>query len=139
VSGTVQFFYAWNPTVGANHQVNFGVGVGSYVYLFAAFSDVQTISDPFETSSDSTHSGTTIQPGSVTPSATGDLLISSVGSQFGAGFTASIDSGFSLVPSSQTELKLAYLNALSTSPTDPTWTLNTSQSYGANIAVFAHA
>ena len=82
VSGqhTGQIFYAANPIVGSGHTFTM---TGSSIFasmIVGAFSGIVT-SSPFDVENGATlaGSGTTLQPGSVTPSVSGALIVSGFG------------------------------------------------------------
>jgi hypothetical protein len=85
---------------------------------------------------------TTVQPGSVTPVETGDLVVTACAGAGGTtGLTASIDTGFAtpkILSATGSALNIAasYLVATSTSAVNPTWTFSQSESWVCAIAVF---
>ncbi|MEY5098927.1 MAG: hypothetical protein RJA36_1646 [Pseudomonadota bacterium] len=91
--GTVRLYYCYSPTVGAGHTFT-ASGTGIYTTIGAiAFSGAA--SSPFDQQSTNyaSTSGTTIQPGSITPTEDGEVIVSAT--EFGSGATSStIDSSF---------------------------------------------
>lgn len=85
-------FYAWNPVVGASHT--FTTGLGTYpASEILAFSGVLASSNPTDQSNSATNpSSLTIQPGSITPSQNGSLIIAHLALDYTSP-TPSINSG----------------------------------------------
>lgn len=86
------YWYSYNATCGAGHTVTvsstFAAGI-----VFAAFSGIQSSSDPFDVqngATDNTTTATSLQPGSITPSVNGELLILSFGTNSGAASGANL-------------------------------------------------
>jgi len=82
---------------------------------------------------------TTVQPGSVTPTASGELIITGIG--YGAGTSASVDSGFntplnSAPGSHSTGGAMAYLVQAVAAAINPTWTVGAADKCTAVIATF---
>jgi hypothetical protein len=144
-------FYAFNPTVGANHYfleddrtIN-NAGDGSS-FAVAAFSGMKTSSDPFvqDTIGTQVSSGTTVQANSLTPT-THNLVLTLV---TGLNLTGpeAVDSGFTVTDSYQTgsgrysPIGMAYLVAPNASALQPTWTLGAigNRAYATQYE-FAHA
>jgi hypothetical protein len=132
--------YAWNKGAGAlstgtGHTITIQDSAASgTAYTFMAFWGIQTVSDPSygTTNSASITTGTTVQPGIVTPSI-GDLVIASLGHYPGgvSGYTATVDSSYT-IPCGNTGAAGsgpyadnwgAYIIAPSGSDLDPTWTV----------------
>lgn len=148
-------FYAWNARTGPNHSITAtatGTGMSAVNLPLAvfAFANVATGSDPFVSGTDLTATtyptpGTSVQPGSVTPS-TEDLIFT--GYDNDSGVIANINSGFTPMV---TALTLpgggtvnnpigAFLIAPNGSAVNPTWTYASPDSYpAARIAVFRAA
>jgi len=76
VAGYVKIFYAYNAIVGTNHT--FSCNSQSFIGITAsAYSGVLSTSDPLDTSNGNTITGSNIiQTGGITPSQTGELVIS---------------------------------------------------------------
>lgn len=137
-SGCSRLFYSVNPAVGIGHTFTY---TGSFPAIeVAAFSGVATIS-PFDQQNGFTSGSsfvTATQPGSITPSVSGSLIIvdASFGSVFG---TPTIDSGFTVletVPETSSYGGiLAYLIQSVAAPVNPTITAGSSKTT-AGIASF---
>ena len=147
-----QILYVARPIVGPGHTFtahdSSASGTGISVM---AFSGVRAIA-PFESGTDkqaNSTPGSTVQPGSVSPADTGDLIVTGLGvyTNFGTIPTASIDSGFSIADtlargsgSLPASCWSAFLGATSASPINPTWTSSLSKpNIGSVIGVFKHS
>lgn len=148
----VQLWYTWDHggtplSVGTGHTFTGTVtGSGFPFAVFTCYGGTQTSSDPFDvqnTGGTGASTGTSTQPGSVTPGAINELLVTTVsGYVETSGF--SINSGFTI--SSQSPLvggtnfagAQAYLVETSIVAQNPTWTLSSGipQVMGASIATF---
>lgn len=133
-------YYVVNPTVGTGHTFTTS-GASSYcVAGIEAWSGGDTTS-PFDVENGNalTGSHTTIQPGSVTPSQNGSLIVSSFGGDRFAS-SISIDSGFTTtevdngVGGTNIGGALAYLVQGSAAAINPTWSYAAS-TYGAAAAI----
>lgn len=88
-------YYAWNPTVGTGHTFTVDPSAVFPTICVMAFDGVQTASDPLDQqASNSGNANASLQPGSVTPSVNGELLISGIGLGSSSGWA--IDSGFTI-------------------------------------------
>jgi hypothetical protein len=142
----IRLCYVYNPTVGASHQfMAHGNGLAPSIWV-ASFSGTLTTSGVIDTSSQfgTGSNSTTCQPGSITPSAADELIISAwtyynytaAASTINLSFTAE---GFKAGTGSIPAINGAYLVYPSTSAINPTW--STSQSNGGTacaIAAFKH-
>lgn len=81
---------------------------------------------------------TTVQPGSVTPTTNGELIITGIG--YGVGTSASVDSGFTPLNSApgshSTGGAMAYLVQAVAAAINPTWTVGAADKCTAVIATF---
>lgn len=129
-NGQIQIYFCNNPTVGSGHTFTVS-GTSIFASICAAvfsggFSAYEKISGATATSVQ------TIQPGSITPSANGELLITALGEGTGAtGSTSnSIDSSFTITDQihystgSYFGASLAYLVQATAAAVNPTWTTN---------------
>jgi hypothetical protein len=143
-SGSVRLYYAANPTVGAGHTFS-NTGDQYQSIEVAAFSNVKAVA-PFDQESGSgSASGTTRQPGAITPSEDNCLIVTSLLfiSPGGVG-VPTIDSGFTVLET-QTDAtnfagSLAYKVQTSAAPVNPTWSSNVAaERMATSQAVFKHA
>lgn len=140
VSISNRLFYCANPITSATHTFTYN-GTSIFPSLdVSSFSGAAT-SSPFDVENGATGSGTTVQPGTVTPSENGELIVS--GTAFSIIATVSIDS--SLTITNQTNFSaganeggaLAYLVQSTAAAINPTWTSSASQvAFIATIATF---
>lgn len=137
-------YYAKNPTVGAGHTFSTGAGIVPVIYV-AAFSGADTTA-PFDNENGVTGflGVSSQQPGSITPSNNGELVVTGIGlSSNPTSGSITIDSGFTITDSNlyQNAVNfgggLAYLVQGSAAAINPTWswTGNTTE-LSANIASF---
>lgn len=129
-------YYCFNPTVGSGHTFT---GTNNYPLLgVLSFSGADT--SPFDVEAGTTGSGSTIQPGSVTPSTANNIIVSGVGAGMTSG-AISIDGSFT-EPNAEAvgaafQVSCAYLIQTSATAQNPTWTIP-SGGYGSSAgnAVF---
>lgn len=121
-------FYVANPTVGSGHTFSFTTG-GTYASFYAsAFSGVKT-SSPFDQQNQGNSIGTTVQPGSITPSENNELVVTVGQVDANAGTTPTINSSY-IVTDANSGINsqgvgggFAYIVQTSAAATNPTWTL----------------
>lgn len=138
-------YYCLNPIVGSGHTFTIGTSSSQQSMCIAAFSGVKTAS-AFDQQNANTSlvAGTTVQPGSVTPSVANSLVVTMHSAAFiDLGGGVSVDSGFSqtdyvpLVASTSYGTSLAYLVQGAAAAINPTWTDSVSNSFKvATIATF---
>lgn len=121
-------FYVANPTVGSGHTFSFTT-VGTYASFYAdAFSGVKT-SSPFDQQNHGNTVGTTVQPGSITPSENNELIVTVGQVNVNGGSTPTINSGYTVtdanagINSQGVGGGFAYIVQTSAAATNPTWTL----------------
>lgn len=138
----VQQFYCYSPSVGSGHTFSAN-GIGSFPDIaMQAFSGAAASPFDIENANGNT-SSLTLQPGSVTPSVNGELLVTAIMFN-GVGAVASINSSFStpvqVMPVVGTSFGFAqsYKIQGTASAENPTWTLTSTDVNGtaANIATF---
>ena len=145
-NGYAQIWYCYGPTTGTadKYTISESGGVVDYFSInVVAFSGTATTSSVFQSGSDAgatSSSGATIQPGSVTPNATGDLVITLVSSGDSAAPSVSVNDSFTS-QSYQDNGKdmdggLAYLVDGNTNGINPTWTISGDTHLAASIAIF---
>lgn len=150
INGNVQISYAWNPIVSSGHTFTaHDSGNNGTAVSVLAFSNTRILSDPFE-SQNSNHSmpAATVQPGSVTPNSSNDLIITAMGvyTAFAPSPVVSVDSGFTIPDTlgaagsgPANAAWTAYLVAPNGNPVNPTFTsADSSRALSSVIAVFAH-
>lgn len=138
-----QIFYAVNPSVGAAQTFTI-TGAGTFFGAEAAsFSGVATAS-PFDVQNGagSVIAGTSLQPGSITPNASNELLITGVVTESGSG-AHSINSSFTVTDDSAYSggvnegVGMAYLIQGAAAAVNPTWSWSGSANpLVASIAAF---
>jgi hypothetical protein len=145
-----QISYCYSPTVGAGHTFTLtpAAGAGYYsdmeVLAFSNMTAGSTVYQASSTAGNHNTSSATLQPGSVTPANTGDLIITALSTN--EYYTnISINDGFIITDRPEATSQwvagaAAYLVTTSTNAVNPTW--STGQSGGsqsAAIAVFKSA
>lgn len=143
--GFSRLYYCQAPIVGSGH--NFTVaGASSFSgCTVAAFSG--SAASPFDLESGANVSATSIQPGSITPSQDGDLVICGVETNLNTDFNtaAAINGGFTItdrqpsVGSQGFAQGLAYLIQTTAAPANPTWSWTSSFQASSPIACFKAA
>lgn len=124
INGTI--WYVANPTVGSGHTFTCA---GNYIGCsVAAFSGVTTTSPFDQENGAATASATTLQPGSITPSQAGTLVVTGLGVNTATIVPGTIDSGFTVADSwggtvgDSVGMNLAYKVQTSAVAENPTWT-----------------
>ena len=144
--GFGQIHYAYGPSlsVGTNHI--FYVTAQQYQSLeVLAFSGIGAPAvDPFDSENGNNgEAAYTVQPGSVTPTAIGDLIISTVHDGWSTGTAYTINNGFIIGHSSYNggdmSGAIAYKVAEAVEGHNPTWTHTQSCTKSSEIAVFKAA
>jgi hypothetical protein len=127
-----QLFYCVNPIVGPNQTFTNSTSYDAGIAV-ASFSGVAAA--PLDGQSGATVVGYTLQPGSVTPSGNGELVISGLGSWFGS--SLGVSSGFTSISSpGAIGGNIAYQIQSAATSVNPTWTSNANDYLAATIAVF---
>jgi len=132
-----KMFYCLNPVhVGANHT--FSIAGGSFASFFvAAFSGIIAID---QNNGASYLNQTVIQPGTVTPLFTNELIVTGMVMDGGAPTSVTINGGYTITDQQGAGANgggaLAYLIQSSIVATNPTWTQNAAGSGGTHIATF---
>lgn len=137
-------WYSVNPTVGTGHTFTYNISATYPAIHALSFSGVSTTS-PFDVQNGGSATSTTsAQPGSVTPTADGELLISALG-------TAGVITSPSINSSFTADLSTTYSGAVNfggntayyVQPTaaaiNPTWSWTSAQSSCSRIASFKAA
>lgn len=135
-----RIFYCENPTVGTGHDFTFGNTSSFSSIEVLAFSGAK-VAGSYEAENGATGSGTSLQPGSVTPTENGALIFT--GKCWNASITGlSINSSFTLQEEepygggTNMGSAAAYLIQGTAGAINPTWSWTTSVSAAATIAVF---
>lgn len=132
-------FYCSNPSVGASHTFTIGA-TGSNVYPTIGVGAFDAVVD-FANENGATHaSGTTLQPGAVTPTNATALVVTAAQTVGSSNFFA-IDSGFTVIVnlnegSFSDSMGLAYKVESIITTENPTWTFSNSALGVAVIASF---
>ena len=138
----LQLYYCLNPTVGTGHTfTNGGSALAASLGVLAFNLDSLSGFD-VQNGAMSGATGTTQQPGSITPSTTGSVIVAAGNSDF-AGATATVDSSFTLTDTIVTAnsqhygVDTAYLIQSPAAAVNPTFTFsNSSLNMNAVIASF---
>jgi hypothetical protein len=135
----VQLFYCASAIVGTGHT--FTVSGLFPAVSVAAFSGVDA--SPYESGTGGTGGSASAQPGSVTPSESGDLIITGINAGIATNGTITIDSGFTAFAvgnNGNAEAGgIAYLIQAVLASVNPTWSWSTARDSVSSIAVFKHA
>lgn len=138
---TSNLYYCVNPSTSASHTFTYtgSIRIGS---LVAAFFSGNDTSAPLDTSTQNkSNSAASIQPGSITPAANNELVITH-SNGWTNGQTASIDSSFSIidqltgVQGQSGSSALAYIVQTTASAVNPTWTWTSDTGIAATMATF---
>ena len=124
---TACLFYCVNPTVGSGHTFGLtGIGAVGNFPAIAMQAWSGAAASPLDQEAGTTGSGSSITPGSVTPSENDELIISMLGEGNSAPFTA-IDGGFTvsdyLDKNASFGIGMAYLVQTTATAANPTWSL----------------
>ena len=129
----------YSPTVGSGHTFSAVAGSNYITLAVAAFSGAAA--SPLDVSNSAiAASASTIQPGSITPTAANELVICGAGTDGGSAFS-SINGGFTITDSqpnagAEEGAALAYLIQTSATAANPTWTMAGASNLLAIIASF---
>lgn len=137
-----QIFYAYNPTTSASHTFTASGFFGTYSVAVQAWNG--SASSPFdqENGNGGFAGGSTLAPGSVTPSTNDQLVVSVLGYGGGPATTiVSIGDGFTISDQTGTTpayvIGMAYLIQTTAAAVNPTWTLDDAPNAAATaIATF---
>lgn len=139
----LSIFYVKNPVVGSGHTFH-AEGAGSYnCVIAAAFNETDTAANAQNESGAGSASGTTQQPGSLTPPTDDSLLVTALGFVAGSG-NATINSDFTVTDTIISVggycVALAYKVQTSAGAENPTWTApGAAANITAAMASFKHA
>lgn len=139
----IQLFYASSPTVGTGHTfTGSSPGSGSYPCIaVAAFSGANTTPYASESGDTDGSSGSTDQPGTVTPGSNNNLIITGVAHN-NAGSTMSVNESFTIsnqttaVGSQCVGVAMGYQIQTTATARNPTWTLSAGTGLVCSAAVF---
>lgn len=142
VSGITRLYYVANPVVGPGHRVSVtGSGIFATIAM-EAFAGVATTTPLEAQSGTSSGLSTSFQAGSVTPHATGDLLVAAIEPGAATSVTISPGTVTDQIPT-QSGLNygvaMAYVVVPSAAPQNPTWTTNVTTVASISIGAFAQA
>jgi hypothetical protein len=139
-SGSVNIYYAFNPTVGSGHTFTNNSSTGQTMFV-SAWSNTLTTSGVLEAQSGSSQPTpvASIQPGSITPSQTGDLFITGISAN--QNVTETISSPFTIQ-----DTQYGYSNYAATaysvagaSAQNPIWTPSSATEAATAMAAFKAA
>lgn len=136
----IRVFYCLNPTVGSGHT--FTCTSGAYPNMMVtAWSGAKSSGVFLSESGNSAASGTTIQPGNLSPAESDCLVINAIAH---IASTSSISAGTiaqsrAYVPATSIGGGIAYLIQTAAAATNPTWTINTATNIAAGQAIFLSA
>lgn len=135
-------WYKCGPAVGTGHTVSV---TGSYANVAALFYSGTAATSCLDNHSESSASGNTVQPGSVTPSGNNSLLVTVLGNTVNVAFTISPGS-FTIrqqIPANGTSMAIAAADETQTTATarNPIWALGSgaTDNNAAAIATFKPA
>ena len=139
----VRIWYCFSPSTSSTHTFTVS-GTSEFPGIaMAAYSGAATSPFDVQNGTNNASGGTTLQPGSVTPSANGELLIVGLASGGDTGDTFSIDSSFTMVESNCTSggfgVSLADLVQTTATAVNPTVTSTASCRMAVAIATFKAA
>jgi len=136
-----RMFYCVAPVTSATHTFT-TTGAGQFSAICVqAWSNTDTTS-PFDVQNGGNNTSTTIQPGSVTPSVNGEIVITMTGQGSGETIAPTIGSGFTVsdaqpfINSNSFPMAMGYKLQTTAGAENPTWTWNASNANGAAIATF---
>lgn len=143
-AGVVKLYYAKNPIVGSGHAVTLGATGGAFygAAYFAAFRGADTTA-PFDVENGATSNGTTIQPGGISPTLGGELVISAMAMNVTG--APAVDSSMNLLdnnglaPGTYYGGGIAYKIQTTAAAINPVWTVGSSAANACVIASFKAA
>ena len=125
-------YYCLNPTVGVGHTFTTTGSPYNGAPSVTAWSGAATSSVLGQTNGNATSTSTN-QPGSVTPTVNGSLIVTGL---YSSASTHSINSGFTIYSDDNANFAAAYLIQGTAGAINPTWTLSGATSATSTIAVF---
>lgn len=137
-----RIWYKASPTVGSGHTFT-ATGLGSYPNIqVLAFSGAHAT--PFDVENGGTGTGSTKQPGSITPAEGNELVIAGLGHENNSGGAVSIDGSYTAYTVAYSVGNcegggIAYWIQGSATATNPTWNITNSAAIAAAIAAFKSA
>lgn len=143
--GRTQLYFCYGPATDINHTFTLTGSIGSAITVLALSG--ASSSPPDNDAGHTTNgSASSVQPGSITPTEAGEIIITGLGTATGSWGTLSIDSGFTIDTSidffsgSNEGSAIAYFVQGAASPVNPTWSFSSAVgSAGASIASFKAA
>lgn len=141
---SIQLWYVRSPTTSASHTFSCedGGGNSSFPAIAAmAFSGTRTASDPFDAENGASSNAASLATGSITPSSSGELIISAVSTNDSTGpFTnnagLTVVEELVLVGAQHVGVGFAYLVQGGAAAINPTWTLGSSAPIAVTVAAF---
>lgn len=144
-----KWYYSKNPTIGSGHTFSWdvtGTGAGPAIAVLA-FSG-SNLSAPFDQQTANTNFGTTIAPGSQTPTNDNELIVQGISFNTSQTAAPSVNGGYTFagttadyrnLTGNSRGIAVAYLIQGSKAATNPTWTMDSATSILANSASFIAA
>lgn len=138
-----RLWYCANPTVGSGHTFTIDGTSNFSPIAVQAFAGAHA--SPLDNNTVNSAVGTTVQPGSITPSVNNCLLVAAMSNPSAALTTTSIDSGFTqtcdrgFVGSNSYGIAMGYLSQTTAGAVNPTFTVNASSTNVAAMAAFKHS
>lgn len=141
-SSSTALYYFLNPVVGSGHTFTVAGGAAFAGVTVECFSGVKT-SSPVDTETGNTATGTTIKPGSVSPSENGELIVTGFGNTNTiTTSTIGIDSSFTITDklaynvATNYGAAMAYIIQGVKTSVDPQWSWTGSVAVASPIALF---
>lgn len=142
-----RIYYAQNPTVGTGHTFTIAGASSNSIAAMLAFSNTKTASVfDAENTAFGNSATTSLQPGSVTPSANGAVIVTLVALDSDGTNVPAIGSGFTITDAvapfstaGADGLSAAYFIQPTAAAINPTWTWGVNDFPSANIAAFKAA
>ena len=143
-AGAVKLYYVKNPIVGSGHTVTLGAAGGAFygAAYFAAFRGAD-LTAPFDVENGANSNGTTIQPGGISPTLGGELVISAMAMNVTGAPT--VDASMNLLdnnglaPGTYYGGGMAYWIQSTAAAINPVWTVGSSAANACVIASFKAA
>ena len=139
VTRVSSLWYVANPTVGSSMTFSPTAGFGRAA--FAGFSGVATASPLDQTAAGGSTSGTSLQPGSITPAENDELVVATLA--WDNSDTASVNSSFTISNQGSSAnpigAALGYLIQTTAAAVNPTWSITNSTNMAAMQASFKAA
>jgi hypothetical protein len=137
----MKIMYVANPIVGSGHLLNYAGGSSSYTGAAVACSSGSTLTSPLDPSSTSAiGSGTSISPGSITPTMSNELVISAMGARNSSTAPTVSGNGMSIIDAMGNHgtygwaMGMGYAIQTAAVAVNPAWSLSSSGCVAATVA-----